>query len=64
MLDYVTALVTLKRFEEAAEKLATTEVFFKSIAIDDVKQRLETLSTTIKQNHGSRINSFDDEGSA
>ncbi len=55
MLDYVTALVKLQRFEEAAEKLTSTEAFFKSIAIDEVKKRMDELRETISKTPGGSI---------
>ena len=50
MLDYAKALVQLKRFAEASEKLQAAETFFSSIFMKNMLDKVAELKSIIKDN--------------
>ncbi|MCD6459597.1 tetratricopeptide repeat protein [bacterium] len=50
MLDYSNALIQLKRFAEASEKLQAAETFFSAISMKIMLDKVEELKSVIKNN--------------
>ncbi|GEM_PF-1466670 len=61
MIDYALALIQLKRFDEAVEKLQIAEKFSKKISMKNVLKKIDELKQLIKKSTTDKMNPNQEE---